>query len=418
MVSSLNIFLWPCTQPLYCAAQQYAWGRLGYSSTVARMKEAQAAEEENNDFEVDESTPYAELWLGTHGNGMSHVSVKGKTQSLLEYVQGNPSLHCGSSGDLSFLLKVLSVRKVLSIQAHPDKRLAEQLHAERPHVYKDPNHKPEMAIALSEKVRAMCGFRTLPEIQDHIQQYPEFAVVLGSDLADRVQAGAGESKALLREVFHKYVTAPEDVLQAQVETMVTRLRQMHAWDDVQRLILQLEEQFPGDCGIFAPLLLNIMELKTGEGLFIDANVPHAYISGEILECMACSDNVVRAGLTPKLKDVPTLVSMLTYETGKPATTEGKVMDDCLRRYAPPVHDFLVDVIDVPAGTSYELSAVDSPGVLLALEGDACLKQGDVTMDVSFGLSAFVSAHTTCTILAGPYGVRLTRACSNVEYHQA
>lgn len=29
--------------------------------------------------------------------------------------------------------------------------------------------------------------------------------------------------------------------------------------------------------------------------------------------MACSDNVVRAGLTPKFKDVDTLVSMLTYK---------------------------------------------------------------------------------------------------------
>lgn len=374
-------------------------------------------EENDNDFCVDESTPYAELWLGTHGNGMSQVTVKGKKQSLLEYVQGNPSLHCGSTGDLSFLLKVLSVRKVLSIQAHPDKQLAEQLHAERPNVYKDPNHKPEMAIALSEKVRAMCGFRTVPEIQAHVQEYPEFATVLGQDLTSQVLEWKEQSefKQLLRDVFHKYVTAPEDVLTQQVTIMVNRLRQLHAWDDVQRLILQLEEQFPGDCGIFAPLLLNIMELKTGEGLFIDANEPHAYISGEILECMACSDNVVRAGLTPKLKDVPTLVSMLTYDVGKPATTEGRAVDDCLRRYAPPVRDFLVDVVDVPPGETYELSAVDSPAVLLTLEGDACLKQGTVTLDVSFGLSAFLSAHTTCTVIAGPYGVRLTRACTNVEF---
>ena len=28
--------------------------------------------------------------------------------------------------------------------------------------------------------------------------------------------------------------------------------------------------------------------------------------------MATSDNVVRAGLTPKLKDIDTLLSMLTY----------------------------------------------------------------------------------------------------------
>lgn len=406
------------TQPLHCAAQEYDWGRLGYSSTVARMKEAQALAENNDEFNVDQNTPYAELWLGTHGNGMSHVTVDGKSQSLLEYVQENPSLHCGSSGDLPFLLKVLSVRKVLSIQAHPDKRLAEQLHADHPEVYKDPNHKPEMAIALSEKVRAMCGFRPIWGIRENLKRYPEFTTVLGHELTNRIlewKEGT-ESMQLLRETFHAYVTAPKDILTQQIKTMVGRLRKSSALDDLQLLILQLQEQFPYDCGIWAPLLLNVMELNTGEGLFIDANVPHAYISGEILECMACSDNVVRAGLTPKLKDVPTLVDMLSYETAKPGTTQGRDVDHSLRRYAPPVADFLVDVVDVPPGRAYELPPIDSPTILLTLQGDGSLKQGKVALDVSFGLSAFVSAHTSCTILAGPCGLRLTRACRNIEFH--
>jgi len=382
------------------------------------MKEAQAIEENDEDFTVDESTPYAELWLGTHANGMSQVAVKGKIQSLLDYVKANPELHCGStSGDLSFLLKVLSVRKALSIQAHPDKHLAEQLHLERPNVYKDPNHKPEMAIALSEKVRAMCGFRTMPEIQSHLEQYPEFAIILGQGLSNQVLKWKNgmDSKKLLRDVFHAYVAAPEVILTKQVANLVGRLRKLTVRNDTQHLILELEQQFPRDCGIFSPLLLNIMELKAGQGLFIDANVPHAYISGEILECMACSDNVVRAGLTPKLKDVPTLVNMLTYKTGKPETTKGRPLGDNLRRYTPPVPDFLVDVLDIPPGHTYELSAVHSPSIFLTLKGDGCLKQGEVTLDVSFGLSAFVSAHTSCAILAGPYGLRLTRACTNIEH---
>lgn len=33
-------------------------------------------------------------------------------------------------------LQVLAIRKALSIQAHPDKKLAEKLHAEKPDVYK------------------------------------------------------------------------------------------------------------------------------------------------------------------------------------------------------------------------------------------------------------------------------------------
>jgi mannose-6-phosphate isomerase len=55
------------------------------------------------------------------------------------------------------LLQVLSVAKPLSIQAHPDKGLAELLHALRPATYKDANHKPEMAIAVTE-FHALFGF--------------------------------------------------------------------------------------------------------------------------------------------------------------------------------------------------------------------------------------------------------------------
>ena len=43
-----------------------------------------------------------------------------------------------------------------------------------------------------------------------------------------------------------------------------------------------------------------------------ANEPHAYISGDCVECMALSDNVIRAALTPKFKDVDTLCSSLHY----------------------------------------------------------------------------------------------------------
>lgn len=55
----------------------------------------------------------------------------------------------------------------------------------------------------------------------------------------------------------------------------------------------------------------------GDAFFMGPNGPHAYISGDILECMALSDNTVRAGLSPKHKDVDTLLAMLEY-TGEAA----------------------------------------------------------------------------------------------------
>lgn len=52
------------------------------------------------------------------------------------------------NGDLPFLFKVLSISKALSIQAHPDKKLAKILFEKFPDIYKDPNHKPEMVLLI------------------------------------------------------------------------------------------------------------------------------------------------------------------------------------------------------------------------------------------------------------------------------
>lgn len=79
------------------------------------------------------------------------------------------------------------------------------------------------------------------------------------------------------------------------------------------MVLRLESQYPDDVGIIAAFFLNYVKLKRGEALYIGPNEPHAYLSGECIECMATSDNVVRAGLTPKHRDVRTLLSMLKYK---------------------------------------------------------------------------------------------------------
>ena len=100
---------------------------------------------------VDDQEPYAELWMGSHVSGPSVAAKTG--EPLNRWLERNPMAlgkevlkEHGSS--LPFLFKVLSIQKSLSIQSHPDKALAEQLHCDRPHVYKDPNHKPEIALAV------------------------------------------------------------------------------------------------------------------------------------------------------------------------------------------------------------------------------------------------------------------------------
>ena len=81
---------------------------------------------------------------------------------------------------LPFLFKVLSCGKTLSIQAHPDKQLAEKLHIENPQAYGDANHKPEMAIALTP-FEAMWGFRRIEEISQLLKKHPEFSACISNE---------------------------------------------------------------------------------------------------------------------------------------------------------------------------------------------------------------------------------------------
>jgi len=350
---------------------------------------------------------------------------------LVEYVQQNPEMHLGVVGenepsddyDLTFLFKVLSIEKVLSIQAHPDKQLAAQLFTDRPDIYKDPNHKPEMAVALTDDFEALSGFRPMLEIASNLLDYPEFTDIIGKcryDFLEFIAQKRGVNpKPILKNMFHSYMAAHESHVQKNLKRLDERLAEKENLTELDKLIVKLAKQFPGDSGIFAPIMFNYLKLQTGDAFYIGANEPHAYIQGDILECMACSDNVVRAGLTPKLKDVDTLVKMLTYKCTMPEITRGKKKDQCCTLYVPPIEDFAMEIVEVKPGNSYELEDVRSPSVLLTLNGSGTLRQGKVQdLSASFGKAAFMSANTTATIIAdedGP-GLKIVRALSNVHLH--
>lgn len=422
-----------CLKSLECVAQQYAWGKIGSDALVARLKKGQM---NNTDSVIEEDKPYAELWIGTHPNGMSQIVVPGdenrenpEYMPLVDYVQENPEMHLGVVGerepsneyDLTFLFKVLSIEKVLSIQAHPDKQLAAQLYTDRPDVYKDPNHKPEMAVALTDDFEALSGFRPVFDIASNLLDYPEFTDLIGKCRYEVLQFVAGKRganpKAILKNLFHTYMTADDNKVKKNLLKLTSRLEEKDDRTDLDNLIIKLAKQFPGDAGIFAPIIFNHLKLKTGDAFYIGANEPHAYIQGDILECMACSDNVVRAGLTPKMKDVDTLVKMLTYKCTTPTITRGQKKDQHCTLYVPPVKDFAMEIVELRPGESYKLKDVRSPSIILTLNGSGMLEQESVyEMPVSFGKAAFMSANTSATMVAdieGP-GLKIVRALSNVH----
>jgi len=350
--------------PIYPAVMDYAWGIRGLDSRVARY-----ALESGVIDEVDPDAPYAELWIGTHSKGPSTLS-NGKT---LKSLVGKP---------LPFLFKVLSCGKTLSIQAHPDKSLAEKLHAENPSKYGDPNHKPEMAIALTP-FEAMCGFRRIEEIAQLIKKHPEFSACISDEakLTVFLSRDKQSQKDALQAVFASFMNCPAETSREQLKLLLKRLYKMqelnpHDHDEppwerkCARAVLRLAQQFPDDAGAMAPFFLNYLLIAPGESFFMAPNEPHAYVAGEIIECMACSDNVVRAGLTPKFKDVPNLVGMLTYSTGGPSIDAGTPTygDKRIMRYTPPVPEFEVMVITCNPGETLTMPRLAVPAIFIVIEG--------------------------------------------------
>ncbi|XP_067128740.1 mannose-6-phosphate isomerase [Centruroides vittatus] len=381
---------------LRCSVKNYEWGKKNLESFVAQIIKA------TEPAVMIENKPYAELWMGAHPSGPNFI-IEGEENTnitLAELIEKNPrclgekiSKYFGNQ--LPFLFKVLSVNKALSIQAHPNKSHAEKLHKEKPNLYLDPNHKPEMAIALTN-FEALCGFRPLVEIQNCLKETPELCNVVGEAIANQViNSPADTYHSALKECFTALMCSSEEVFRPQLDLLVERFSKMEE-NDICKLFLRIHSQFPGDIGCFALFFLNYIILKPGEALFLAANEPHAYLFGDCIECMACSDNVVRAGLTPKFKDVQTLCEMLTYKCCSPKETLFYPKDDendAFRKiFNPPVPDFAVLKIEVPPEINhYVFSPLESASIILIVKGNCLIKTPNKYLKSSKGSVLFISS---------------------------
>mmetsp|Transcript_25746 Transcript_25746/g.45238 ORF Transcript_25746/g.45238 Transcript_25746/m.45238 type:complete len:346 (-) Transcript_25746:4963-6000(-) len=334
-------------QKLTNHVQHYAWGHLGSSSIVSKFVKS-----------VQEDKPYAELWLGTHPTLESHIGE----EPLSKHV-----------GSLSYLFKVLSVNLPLSIQVHPNSEQAARLNEIRPDIYVDPLHKVELFFALSE-FKLLLGFKTDQEIIQTLANTPELREVVGEFTT-------------LKESLAKLYT-DETYTQQCVEAFINRLR-VEAPDHYS---LELSNHFPRDTGIFFSLFMNYCTFQPGQSILIVPGTPHSYLSGYCLECMSASDNVIRAGLTPKRKDVETLLSLLDYDTrGVPVPLvpehEGRVLV-----YRTEYKDFELKVL-----RAVSTQVITCPAIVLSVSSPVGLTQGDRSLVLGLGESAVLTETTTISV---------------------
>ena len=386
---------------LHNTVQPYAWGS---PSAIPQL------------LGVDnpEGTPQAELWMGAHPTAPSKLIRAGREVALNHVIAAAPELELGEAtaerfnGRLPFLLKVLAARKALSIQLHPDRAQAEAGFAgeeargvprdARERVYVDDWPKPEVLCALTP-FEVLAGLRPAA-------QAAEILSLLGVDALEPLTADlrTDPKPATVARALAALLSWPQAERAALVSDVVNAAaRQATEPSEFQAAygaVGRVAQDQPGDIGLVCSLLMNHAIVEPGQALFMGAGGVHAYIQGTGIELMANSDNVIRAGLTPKHIDVPELVRVLDPEVAVPILTARQVGVG-VEEFETPVPEFRLRRLTVdPATSPLTVPAGGLPRILLCVEGAAIVTSGDRTIELRRGQSCYLSAIDVRVTLTG------------------
>src|SRR3954447_25009392 len=321
--------------------------------------------------------PVAEMWFGAHPADPSCIEDGRRLDDLISAAPQDilgDRVARSFGGRLPFLMKLLAAAEPLSLQVHPTSeqariRFAEQNAAGIPldapeRSYRDASHKPELIYALT-RFEGMAGFRDTTRTAAILRMFELPCLdAVAAELAvtptpfkslrrvvSEMLATSGEE---LRERLQQLRIAAEDA-EARAHRPESRMRppdveQSSTERESLRVIAQtkaLVDRYPDDAGVLVTLLLNHVVLAAGEAMFIAAGVIHAYTSGFGVEIMAASDNVLRAGLTPKHVDIPELLEVTNFTPIPPPLWAGTPVEDADGiKLAPPVEEFELVVASI------------------------------------------------------------------------
>jgi len=352
------------------AVRRYPWG----STTLVQQL---------LDQPVD-GRPIAEVWMGAHPDDPSVAGGGGRWTPLDELVAARPEAMLGpraltrTGPRLPYLAKILAASRALSIQVHPTAVQAEAGFAaeeergvsldDPARTYRDRSDKPELVYALTP-FELLSGLR---EPEQSAKLVAELAVPALDPLIGLLRGGGPDAQRgaltwLLRQ---------RDTVAAWVGEAARSARDAIGARPELAIVHRLAQQFPGDPGLLAPLLLNYERLEPGQALYTAPGTLHAYLSGMAIEVMASSDNVLRAGLTTKHVDVDEVLAITDFTprlTGflRPVRLTPGVVD-----FTAPVDGLGLSVVTPRAGEDLP-GPVDGPRVVVCVEGEVEVAAGDV-----------------------------------------
>lgn len=351
----------------------YAWGGQGALSELFGW--------------ADSLEPEAEWWLGVHPARPSTLAAD--STSLSEWL-----LRHEGRAELPYLFKVLAPSMPLSLQVHPSAAQAEVgfddevrrgVPADAGHrVFSDRHPKPELVVALAG------GFSALAGVREHSATVEVLGRIQGGESCPAVESFV---ERLQRDGVPE---ATRWVLEGgpAVDDLLGELSDRAERDDTLQRVVRY---FPGDPGIVVSLLLHRVDLRPGEALFVEAGVPHAYLSGFAVELMAPSDNVIRGGLTAKHVDPQRFVEIAHLEPG-PIPQLAPVVSEGISRYHPDQEAFALYRV----GGEHLSRAVtlDGPSIVLCSEGHWQLRGPRGSVAIGRGEAWAVSSSESPLTLEG------------------
>ncbi len=358
--------------------------------------------------------------MGAHPKGPAKAKLNSHNLSLDQLIAEAPVFFLGKdtadrfSERLPFLFKILDVRSMLSIQAHPNKKAAEAGFArenalgiplDAPHrVFRDDNHKPEVMVALTD-FWLLHGFTSQQRIGQLPEIVPEF-----SPLSDLFRSGD------LRELYRQLMTMPQEAVNHLLSPLAERLQRAQAEGILteshpEYWAAQAFEEYTSaagdyDRGIFSIFLMNLVHVPPGMGIYQGAGIPHAYLRGVNVELMANSDNVFRGGLTPKHVDVGALMEHLEFQAVDPELIKGHPGPGGLITFPSPAPDFRLSQLEITSGQTYRIEPEAGPRIFIIMDGSVSIGhtgdagRGSITY-LCPGVSVTLTAHRPAKIfLAG------------------
>jgi len=373
--------------------QHYSWGGYDFIPQLLGIENA-------------DKKPFAEYWMGAHGNHPSFIE-NGKRIPLNDFIKTDTEGILGRNiskkySSLPYLLKVLDVRQMLSIQVHPSKEAAQlgfeeenkkniPLNASHRN-YKDSNHKPESMVALSD-FWLLHGFKKKEDLEKILDAKPELHF-LKEIFFSKGYKGLYEEVMLMKQHKVNDILAP---LMQKIIPLYNNESLPKSSEDfwAARAALNFCKDENYDRGIFSIYLFNLVSLKKGEGIFQPGGLPHAYLEGQNVEIMANSDNVLRSGLTDKHIDVTELLKHVKFDATLPEILNPQ---SHRRVFMSPAEEYELQQYLLNKGDEEKIET-RSGEIFLLLEGALEAISGNQKMQINKGDTIFIKAGCELTVRA-------------------